>query len=380
MTLRALARGLTMVAGALAAASCDKEPPVGNTPTPTPQAPQLTAPSIESPAAAVQLSTLRPTLTVRNGTSDQPGARTYEFQVSDRSDFTTAGLVQAVVSRTGVPEGNGGTTSVSLDQDLPATTQMHWRVRMHQGTSSSNWSNTSTFRTKMVGFNESGRLFDPLIHGETVGTIVGAATFVDGVGLRIENSTSYVRYQLPQTVSSGEFSMDVRGLRANGPGDKLKIFSMLDGSGDLLNSKFQAAAHYRGVGGNPDNCIAFKAVWGDDDIRLEPDIGERSASVMSLDPNRVYHWQGLWTSNSFRVVIRDGGPQGNVIYDRTKFAPGGTGPYAPSPHFAYLGSNNQSFSNIEVGSWPGVTYSNVWLGSGARPATLSVPASSMTIK
>ena len=325
----------------------------------------LTAPVAETPAAGVQLSTLRPALTVRNGTSTQTGTRVYEFQVADRTDFTTL-----TASRTGVPE-TPDRTSVTFEQDLPATARLFWRARVTQGTVTSAWSQAEIFLTRRVGFNRPGELFDPLIHGETVGTAIGATTFVDGVGIRIESGVSYVRYQLPQTVAAGEFSMDVRGLRVNGPGDKLKIFSMLDGPGDLLNSKFQAAAHYRGVGGNPDNCIAFKAVWGDDDIRLEPDLNERSASVFALDPARTYHWQATWTSNSFRVVIRDGGLQGAIIYDRSEFAPAGTGPYAPSPHFAYLGATNQSFSSVEVGSWPGVTYSNVWLGNGPRPGSLT---------
>jgi hypothetical protein len=360
----------------LAMAGCGSDDPTPD-PGPIPGAdPQLTAPSIDGPTGSVQLGTLRPTLTVRNGTSNQTGTRTYEFQVSDTDSFTSNGSVQAVVTRGGIPEGANGQTSVTLDQDLQATARMFWRARMSQGSTTSAWSSTGSFLTRRVGFNRTNELFDPLIHGETVGTIVGSTTFVDGAGLRIDSGASYVRYQLANTVAAGEFSMDVRGLRANGPGDKLKIFSMLDGTGDLLNSKFQAAAHYRGIGGNPDNCIAFKAVWGDDSIRLEPDLGERSAAVMTLNPDRTYHWQAIWNSNSFRVVIKDGGVNGTVIYDKTEFAPGGSGPYAPSPHFAFLGSNNQAFSNVEVGSWPGVTYSNVWLGNGPRPGALSgVPLS-----
>src|SRR5262245_60234537 len=145
----------------------------------------LTAPAIESPAANAQLNTLRPTLTVRNGSSTVTGTRTYEFQISDRTDFAAStAVVQAVVSRTGVAEGGGGTTSLTLDQDLPATTRMFWRARVVQGTVSSDWSEPGSFMTRRVGFNRAGELYDPLIHGETIGTIVGPTTFVDGQGLR----------------------------------------------------------------------------------------------------------------------------------------------------------------------------------------------------
>jgi hypothetical protein len=49
----------------------------------------LTAPSAVSPVNGEQLATLRPTLTVQNGTSSaQGGTRTYQFQVSDAADFS----------------------------------------------------------------------------------------------------------------------------------------------------------------------------------------------------------------------------------------------------------------------------------------------------
>jgi hypothetical protein len=38
-----------------------------------------------------------------------------------------------------------------------------------------------------VGFNRPGELYDPLIHGETVGEIVGSATFLPGRGIQLNN-------------------------------------------------------------------------------------------------------------------------------------------------------------------------------------------------
>ena len=325
----------------------------------------LTAPAIDAPGDDEQLTTVRPTLTVRNGTSTQSsGTRTYEFQVADNSGFAPA-----AVTKTGLLEDAGGKTSFTLESDLQVATRFYWRARLAQGSSTSAWSETGKFRTKIVGFNRAGELFDPLSGGETVGTPVGNTTFVSGKGLKIDSETSYVRYQLPQTMSTGEFSVEVEGLRPNGPGQKLKIFSMMDGTGDLIDSRYQLSVQYRGSNGNPDNCISFKAVWGDRDVRLEPDFGQRAAGVVALDPTQTYYWQASWNPAAFRLVVKSGGINGNVIYDRTINAPPGTGPYAPNPHFAYLGANSAVF-NTETGSWPGVTYRNVWLSDKPRPTSL----------
>src|SRR5687767_2153580 len=76
----------------------------------------LTTPAPVSPVNGEQLSTLRPTLTVQNATSSQSGSRTYEFQVSDRTDFTIGASLTAsflvAVNQTGVPEGEGRTSFV----------------------------------------------------------------------------------------------------------------------------------------------------------------------------------------------------------------------------------------------------------------------------
>src|SRR5688500_15888188 len=91
----------------------------------------LSTPAPVSPVNGEQLSTLRPTLTVQNATSSQSGSRTYEFQVSDRTDFSLGASLTAsflvAVNQTGVPEGDGR-TSFTLSQDLQPTTRMYWRA------------------------------------------------------------------------------------------------------------------------------------------------------------------------------------------------------------------------------------------------------------
>jgi hypothetical protein len=117
------------------------------------------------------------------------------------------------VTKTGVPEDASGKTSFVVDQDLQPTTRFHWRARLVQGSTVSEWSVTGTFKSKLVGFLRAGELYDPLIHGEAVGTIVGDATFIPGKGLKLNSAGSFVRYRLPETLSTGEFSMEVEGLR-----------------------------------------------------------------------------------------------------------------------------------------------------------------------
>ena len=164
------------------------------------------------------------------------------------------------------------------------------------------------FRTKLVGYSRGGELYDPLIHSESLGTIIGSHTWIPGRGLQLNTENSFVQYPLAETMSSGEFSVEVEGLRPNGPDHKLKIFSMSDTTGDLTDSNFQMSTMYRGIDGNPPNCIAFKAVFGSQSRIVEPNRSQREAGIRSLDPSRTYFWRATWGSE-FRLVVRDGGDQ-----------------------------------------------------------------------
>jgi hypothetical protein len=338
-----------------------------NSPSVAPAGPSGTvgAPTISAPSDDQQLDTVRPTLTVNNA-SGSGVARMYDFQVADNTAFSPV-----AVSKLSVAEGSGGKTSVTIDTDLNPSTRYYWRVRLVQGGTASNWT-IGKFLTKVGGYNRAGELFDPLIESFTVGERFGNTTFVAGKGIRLGDTQSYVRYQLPQTVSAGEFSMEVEGLAPNGPGGKMNIFSMAQGTGAVTNNNYEATVQYRGAPGNPDNCIAFKAVWGSTAYKLEPDINKRNDSVMNLNPATTYYWQATWTATTFRVLVKQGGINGSVIYDYTIAAPGG-GPYAPSPHVAYLGSN-AGVLGTDTGSFAGATIRNVWLSTRSRPASLGSAA------
>lgn len=361
-----------ITASTVAAAACGgSKSPSGPTTTP---AANLTAPTIDSPALDTQLDTLRPTLTVRNSTSDQAGTRTYEFQVSDTSGFasvTSSVIVgfAATTSKTGVPEGSDGKTNYVLDTDLQPTTVFYWRARSIQGTSTSSWSTSGKFKSKLVGFVRNGELYDPLIHGETVGERIGQTTFIPGKGIQLDNGTSYIRYLLPQTITAGEFSMDVEGLRANGPGDKPKVFGMQEGTSDFITNRYRVDIQYRGVSGHPPNAITWRVLYGsgsDLDLRYEPSTAKRFASVYMLDSGTTYHWKATWGSD-FRLLVLQGGVSGSPLYDYGKPTPNGV--YAPSPQYCYLGAP-VGRSGTESASIGGTIYRNVWIGNRARPETL----------
>ena len=242
MRIVRLLPAIAVLAGAWACGS-DSSPSSPSSSTPS-TPPTLTKPAPDSPADGLQLDTKRPTLTVTNGTSNQPSAaKTYEFQISDNAAFTATASFNAwfatTVTATSVAEGSSGKTSYTPTQDLQPTTKYYWRARLVQGGTNSEWSDVRSFKTKLEGYNRPGELYDPLIFGETVGERVGQTTFIAGKGIRIDNNASMVRYLLPQTVSTGEFSMDVEGLYANAPGDKGKVFSMQEGTTNFTDNKYR---------------------------------------------------------------------------------------------------------------------------------------------
>jgi hypothetical protein len=68
---------------------------------------------------------------------------------------------------------------------------------------------------------------------------------------------SHVRYLLAQTITAGEFSADVEGLRANAPGDKSKVFGMQEGLNDFITNRYRVDIQYRGTTGAPPNAITW---------------------------------------------------------------------------------------------------------------------------
>lgn len=176
---------------------------------------------------------------------------------------------------------------------------------------------------------------------------------------------------LAQPLSAGEFSLEIAGLHPNGPGAKLKLFSMSDSTASNYNSPWLFTVQYRGVNGNPDNCISFKMRLADPAFQLEADGNDRSKSVMSLDPSRFYFFRAMW-NDGFRMIIQNSIGAGtfyDLEYKSTDYFENRLIRYQPTPHFAYLGANDER-EGPENGSFPGEILRNIFIGNRPRPASL----------
>ena len=163
-------------------------------------------------------------------------------------------------------------------------------------------------------------------------------------------------------------SVEATGLNPGGPCCKPRIFSILDRQNAIASaSKYSFNVQYRGAGGAPDNCITFKAILGDNANSVEPD--DRFANTFILDPSKVYLWSAFWTPTSFRLVVREGGATGPVLFDDRENATSGTTNWNPPQMFAFLGTNNGAYVQYD-GTRAGMTLRNLWVSSSPRPSTL----------
>ena len=316
---------------------------------------KATAPVPVSPVNDAQVSDL-PTLTATASTMKftEPLALQYRFEVFNE--------VGARVQDSGLVNG----PSFKVTATLSFRRRHTWRVRAERDGAFGPWSTAGSFVSAEGGYIRGNEVFDPLYNGATVGERIGPTTFMPDKGIRLDAITSYVRYLIPQTITSGEFSMEVEGLRANAPGGKSKVFGMQEGTDDYITNPYRVDVQYRGTGGSPPNAITFRALYGsahDLDVRYEPPTAVRYASVYALDPGTTYYWKWTWGSE-VRLTVKEGGINGRTIYDYGKAAPDGT--YSPQPHYAFIGTPIGR-SGGEAATIPGAIYRNVWIGARPRP-------------
>jgi hypothetical protein len=320
---------------------------------------KVSAPVPTSPINDQVLSDF-PTLTATGAApkfGPAPAGVTYRFQV-----FNDAGA-QVVDS------GQQGGPSYRVTGVLEFKKRHTWRVRAELADTFGPWSAVASFISSEGGYIRGNEVFDPLYNGVTVGEIHGPVTFLPNQGIKLETNQSFVKYTIPVTITAGEFSMEVMGLRPNNSGDKSKVFAMASGAPDFITDPYRADIQYRGTGGVPPNSITYRVLFGsatDLDVRYEPTTTQRLSAVYNLDPNATYYWKFTWGNGKVRLTVQNGRAKdnGQVFYDVARNATNGA--YNPQPHIAYIGAPTGR-SGAEAASIPGSIFRNVWIGARPRP-------------
>ncbi len=313
---------------------------------------KASAPTPQSPVNNAQPDQLVFTAGKSTGTYDSSlaAAYTYEFEVRTTGNTT-------VCSSGTVGGGSGSTvTWTAANCSIEFDSNYTWRARATYQGAFGPWSANAAFRSPAGGFIRGNEVFDPLTNGRTVGEIVGSVTFIPGVGVRLNDFGSHIRYRLPDTLTTGEFSLIITNMATNTEGNKTKVFAMSQGLDDIVINDRRMTVEKRG---DPEGIVAWRFITRETQIDTEG--AERE--FVAFDPAQAYLWTATW-NGFFNVRVQQGGASGPVIYSKGKpYA----GVYNPSPHYAFIGAPSGR-SGIEAASVPGMVVRNVWISPRPRPA------------
>jgi hypothetical protein len=324
---------------------------------------KVTSPTPTSPINGVKPAGVPVVLVVTNSTTTWVSS---SLALSYRFELQNAG---GTVVESQVVDGGSGTTSRTVAVPLDTDQTYRWRARAeYQGTVGP-WSALQSFVGPVGGYNRPGALYDPLTNSSTVGSIFGRTTWMPGQGIKINDQNSYVVYNLSPQYSSGEISVEVTNMGPGGSPGKARVLSIQDRPFAAASlAKHSINVQYRGAGGDPDNCITWKAVLGDNANSVEPP--NRFNNIYSLDPSKTYFFASYWTPSSVRVTVRENNATGAIVYDELVKATSGTTDWSPLDEvFAFIGTSNSNYTGFD-GSRINAIWKNLWVGSTPRPANI----------
>jgi hypothetical protein len=311
---------------------------------------KVTAPTPVSPVNGVKLQQGEAVnLVINNSTATYASSvpLRYEFAVVDGAGR------QIFVRQT---DSGSGTTSVNLDEaPLEAEQTYQWHARAFYGEGVGPWSAFASFiAPQNKGYIRGNELYDPLINGETVGVLHGPTQWWQ-TGIHLDDFTSYISYELPQTLEEGEFSFIISNIKSAMAGGKTKMMAMSKGYDDIITNEYRATFEKRG-----DGTVAWRFIARDDQIDTEG--GERV--YIELSRAHEYLVKMEWRGNFFNASLQQD-ITGEVVYSFGK-AWDGRG-YVPSPHIIFVGAP-VGRSGPDAATVPGMVARQVWVSSRPRPA------------
>ncbi len=281
----------------------------------------------------------------------------YEFEIRN----SAGGVVYSRVTGGGAagPDNVSHAVEGALEFDQPHT----WRARASFGGEVGPWSVAASFRTPSGGYIRDNELFDPLTNGRTVGSPSGPTQFIPGKGVEFLAHSSFIRYQFGQTLDAGEFSMMVTGIDEGSPGDKSKVMSMQEGSGDITTNRYRFTAEKRGRSYTQPGAVTFRVISGNPDHNSGR-VNDGARTVVPMNDESWYFWKITWGGNRASLEVRADNPSGRVLY-ASAVGMGGRA-YSPNPHILFLGQPIGRGGELDA-TVPGMIIKNVWASSRPRP-------------
>ncbi len=290
----------------------------------------ITAPVVVSPNAPSPIATSQPTLTVQNASVSDGSTPTYEFQVGTDQAFASI-----IVQVTGIAQGSGQ-TSWQVSQPLGDGTYF-WRSRATASGTSGPYSGVGQFA--ILGTTGGGQnviVFDALTDGTTIATTTGGGSFVPGQGWRVDNTSDFLRYEVP-AISDGSVEWQNVGLTPRGATvDSHMLFGMYDPTaGGFRANPFRV--NIQKLWNNPHN-PPFVRLRFISQGRLQDD----GTNKTDWDPGTVYTWRIEWGpgggANTAKVFL-DGMEIMQVRYNRA---------YTPNVHYIEFGPSERNESVVDA--------------------------------
>ena len=325
---------------------------------------KISAPTLSAPAEGSTADSLTPNLVIQNATSKFVPATvpTYQFQVVDSANAT--------VYDSGTAVGAGATLTGHRvpAEKLKAEQTYRWRARGTNGSAVGPWSSYFSFKTPKglsdQGYQTATTIWDPLTNGKSIGAATGMEFSASGA--RTIGNESNIRYDLLQTMSAGEYSFYVYNLNPLSAGDKTKIMSMQEGTGDITTNDYRFTIEKRGSTYPAPGQVRIRIILGDNEDHGR--IFDSAPQQPPLVKNVWYFVRLIWGAGRVRLQIfnADGttGALGSSVLDYDMGY--GSYTYKPVPHVAWVGAPvgragpaDASVSNMTV-KW-------LWIGAAGTP-------------